>query len=201
MKSIFFALIAFAFLVSSCAEVPDPPAGFSEPFYVSFDFLGEKVLFERDELDVLYRFTPGETATHGFINVFEDERFEVSLTMTFVDALRSVNIRDTKGATLTSVPGALPGFSLFIVDKLTQENYTTELETFDYGPSAFEIETVDKGEVISYVSVSSNSRKGRSFVVRGTMSLNVSESVSIPGTLNNRFPIENGQFSIKVFVP
>ncbi|MBL4716021.1 MAG: hypothetical protein JKX95_05250 [Bacteroidia bacterium] len=180
-----------------CKKDPQPESGFNEPFYLKFNFEGEEIINEEEDINV------SGVATVGFgtswVNRYRNDsgNYDVEFKLEFDDkSVTKQDIKDLEGKELPINGSSYPWMRVYLINNHGAQDYSTGLDEIDYGISNFFIDEVIKGPKIDV-----GDKRKRSYILRGEFDFNISKSSWTLGVPDTLYPITNGEFSMRIFVP
>jgi hypothetical protein len=191
------ALLILLFSGIGCRKDPDPEPGFSEPFYVSFTFQDENLKLETADVETTGYWSSGPIT--GWANHFGTgiQKYDVELSLELDKRpAEQSDIEDLEGKTITIAGSSYPRMKFYLVNNQGVQDYATGIDLIDYGESSITIDQVIKGPKINI-----NGDNKRSYILRGEFSFNISKSSWSSGEQVVLYPVTDGQFSIRVYLP
>jgi len=195
MKNITITCILI--VLFSCTKEPTPEAGFTENFYIEFDFLDNNYKIEHNDLEILNARTVDQDPIHLNTVSFESEssRYNVSCGFLFDFEEDKNYFEDLSNSDFEILNDFFKRkknrVQFFFQDTENVQDYSSSLG-FDYGASTFEIT-----EVIKYKKQEFRDKKRQTYILRGNFEFNIHHNSGVvqPDTL---YPVTNGRFSVKV---
>lgn len=190
-------LLLLLLFVFGCRKEPDPEPGFSESFYVSFTFQNETIRLEEGDVKVSNYWSPGPVTGWGNHFGTGSRKFDVEFSVELGKRpAEQGDIFELEGKTLAISGDEYPKMQLYLINNQGGQSYSTGVDPIDYGEAYCIIDQVVKGPRIDV-----DGEKKRSYVLRGGFSFNISKNSWSAGETVVLYPITEGEFSIRVFLP
>ncbi len=184
------ALIVCLTILASCKKNPDPEPGFTEFFYVKFNFQNQEILIQDNDIQPMFLYSGGPKA--GWLNSFNspDDSFQADFFLQFdKNPIPKSDIKNLEGKTISADGSSFPYMRVVLVDS-AGIFYSNDRENVDFGSSNFVIDEVIKGPRIEVYD-----EKKRSYILRGSFEFNVINENDL--TLH---PLTNGEFSMRIYI-
>ncbi len=139
-------LLLVIICLSGCRKAPDPEAGFSESFYVSFNFRNENIKLEEGDVEATNYWSPGPVS--GWHNHFDsgirdfDIEFSIELDKRPVE---QSDIYTIEGRNLALAGDTYPKVQLYLINNQGGQSFSTGVDPIDYGVSSCIVNQVIKG--------------------------------------------------------
>ena len=193
-----FALLILLLIASSgCRKDPDPEPGFGEAFYIQFRFQDQLLTFEENDVQVTAYWSPGPMT--GWANHFDSGITNYDIELSLELGKRPVSDDDLKnleGVNLAIQGTQFPRMRLFLIKTQGGNGFCTGVDPIDYGESECVINEVRKGPKIDV-----NGENKRSYILRGNFEFNISKDSWSLGEEVILYPVTDGRFSIRVYLP
>lgn len=181
--------ILFVFIITGCRKEPKPEDGFTETYYLKFNFFGEEYKYEEDNKTADYSNIPGSFSL--FNNIFNGDGHTSSIRIWLEsEPLKADAILDLEGKNLAYGGNMMP-YVRFIVDK-DSANSSLVFTSDDVDPgggnasSSFIVNEVIKGPRRTLPGLDG---KTRTFILRGNFNCKVRKFNRIENVTNGIFSL------------